>query len=296
MRVQDLFWLIALAAIWGASFVFMKVASPVLGAAYLAEGRTLFAAIFLSYLAFFLRKNTVLLGHWRHYVQIGFFNSALPFVCLGYAAATLTMSQIAILNSTAPLWGFVIGLLLKNERFKLSRGVGLLLGVIGVLVLVGGDKSFANPSTHLPIIASLISAFSYGVASNLARKQTSIEPFDHAHGSMWAASVLLIPVLFFIPMKGEPTSITISALVAIGVLCSGIAYLIYFRLIKNAGPTSALAVIFLIPAFTALYGMVLFDEPISLSAIVGMGIILLGTLLVTGSIFRSDNLLDSKEC
>lgn len=287
MRVQDLFWLIALAAIWGASFVFMKVASPVLGAAYLAEGRTLFAAIFLSGLAFFLRKNTVLLGHWRHYMQIGFFNSALPFVCLGYAAATLTMSQIAILNSTAPLWGFVIGLLLKNERFKLSRGVGLLLGVIGVLVLVGGDKSFANPSTHLPIIASLISAFSYGVASNLARKQTSIEPFDHAHGSMWAASVLLIPVLFFIPMKGEPTGITISALVAIGVLCSGIAYLIYFRLIKNAGPTSALAVIFLIPAFTALYGMVLFDEPISLSAIVGMGIILLGTLLVTGTIFRS---------
>lgn len=278
---SDIIRLFSLAAIWGSSFLFMRIASPVLGSAYLAEGRVLLAAIFLYCLAFYLKKNRKLLVHWRHYLIMGFFNSALPFVLFGFAALSLSTSQLSILNSTAPIWAFVIGLFVGSEKFKIRRGIGLLLGVIGVGVLFSSGSAPVDASAYQAIALGLGAACSYGIASNYAKKSKGIEPFDNAHGSMWASAILLIPALFFIPIRSEPTSLVVGAVVAIGILCSGIAYLLYFKLIKDVGAASALTVTFLIPVFGTLWGILFLGEHLTLNAAIGMLIIIIGTAMVT---------------
>ena len=286
MNSSDIIRLLSLAAIWGSSFLFMRIASPVLGSAYLAEGRVLLAAIFLYGLALYLKKNRNLLGHWKHYLIMGFFNSAFPFVLFGFAALNLSTSQLSILNSTAPIWAFVIGLVIGGEKFKMKRGLGLLLGVIGVGVLFGASPTSLDASTYQSIALGLGAAFSYGLASNYAKKSKGIEPFDNAHGSMWASAILLIPALFFIPIRSEPTPLVWGAVIAIGVLCSGIAYLLYFRLIKDVGAASALTVTFLIPVFGTLWGILFLGEQLTLNSAIGMTIIIVGTAMVAEFNFR----------
>lgn len=286
MNSSDIIRLLSLAAIWGSSFLFMRIASPVLGSAYLAEGRVLLAAIFLYGLALYLKKNRNLLGHWKHYLIMGFFNSAFPFVLFGFAALNLSTSQLSILNSTAPIWAFVIGLVIGGEKFKMKRGLGLLLGVIGVGVLFGASPTSLDANTYQSIALGLGAAFSYGLASNYAKKSKGIEPFDNAHGSMWASAILLIPALFFIPIRSEPTPLVWGAVIAIGVLCSGIAYLLYFRLIKDVGAASALTVTFLIPVFGTLWGILFLGEHLTLNAAIGMTIIIVGTAMVAEFNFR----------
>jgi drug/metabolite transporter (DMT)-like permease len=281
MNSSDIIRLLSLAAIWGSSFLFMRIASPVLGSAYLAEGRVLLAAIFLYCLALYLKKNRNLLEHWRHYLIMGFFNSAFPFVLFGFAALSLSTSQLSILNSTAPIWAFVIGLLIRIEKFKIQRGVGLLLGVIGVGVLFSAGSAPVDASAYQSIALGLGAACSYGIASNYAKKAKGVEPFDNAHGSMWASAILLVPTLFFIPIRSEPTSLVLGAVIAIGILCSGIAYLLYFGLIKDVGAASALTVTFLIPIFGTLWGLLFLGEDLTLNAVIGMLIIIIGTAMVT---------------
>ena len=281
MSSSDVIRLLSLAAIWGGSFLFMRIAAPVLGSAYLAEGRVLLAAIFLYCLALYLKKNSNLQEHWRHYLIMGFFNSAFPFVLFGFAALNLSTSQLSILNSTAPIWAFVIGLFIGNEKFKIKRGVGLLLGVIGVGVLFSTSSALIDTNTYQSIGLGLGAAFSYGIATNYAKKAKSVEPFDNAHGSMWAAAILLLPTLFFVPIRSEPTAPVLGAVIAIGIICSGIAYLLYFRLIKDVGAASALTVTFLIPVFGTLWGILFLGEHLTLNAAIGMLIIVIGTAMVT---------------
>ena len=264
----------------------MRVASPVLGSAYLAEGRVLLAAIFLYFLALYLKKNRNLLEHWKHYLIMGFFNSALPFMLFGFAALNLSTSQLSILNATAPIWAFVIGLIVGGEKFKIKRGFGLLLGMIGVGVLFGTSSRSVDADSFQSIALGLGAAFSYGVASNYAKKSKGVEPFDNAHGSMWASAILLIPALFFIPIRSEPTPLVLGAVLAIGIVCSGIAYLLYFRLIKDVGAASALTVTFLIPVFGTLWGILFLGEQLKLNAAIGMAIIILGTAMVAEFNFR----------
>jgi drug/metabolite transporter (DMT)-like permease len=277
----DIIRLISLAAIWSGSFLIMRIAVPVLGSAYLAEGRVLLAAIFLYCLAIYLKKNRNLLDHWKHYLIMGFFNSAFPFMLFGFAALNLSTSQLAILFAVSPIWAFVIGLLIGNEKFKLKRGLGLLLGVIGVGVLFGTSSDSIDRGTYQSFFLGLAGSFSYGIATNYAKKEKNVEPFDNAHGSVWGAAILLIPALFFIPIRSEPTPLVWGALIAIGVVCSGIGYLLYFRLIKDVGASSALTVTFLIPIFGALWGILFLGEHLTLNAIIGMGIIIVGTAMVT---------------
>ncbi|MBU3616388.1 DMT family transporter [Polynucleobacter sp. JS-Polo-80-F4] len=281
MNSSDIIRLVTLGAIWGSTFLFMRIASPVLGSAYLAEGGVVLAAIFLYCLALYLKKNRNLLAHWKHYLIMGFFNSAFPFVLFGFAALNLSTFQLSILNATAPIWAFVIGLLIGNEKFKIKRGLGLLLGVIGVGVLFGTSSTSIDVSTYESIALGLGAACSYAIATNYAKKAKSVEPFDNAHGSMWAAALLLIPALFFIPIRSEPTPLVLGSVVAIGIVCNGIAYLLYFRLIKDVGAASALTVTFLIPIFGTLWGTLFLGEHLTLNAAIGMVIIVAGTALVT---------------
>ena len=156
-----------------------------------------------------------------------------------------------------------------------------LLGVIGVGVLFSTSSALIDTNTYQSIALGLGAAFSYGIATNYAKKTKSVEPFDNAHGSMWAAAILLLPTLFFVPIRSEPTAPVLGAVIAIGIICSGIAYLLYFRLIKDVGAASALTVTFLIPVFGTLWGILFLGEHLTLNAAIGMLIIVIGTAMVT---------------
>jgi len=273
--------LVVLSAIWGGSFLFLRIAAPVLGPVILAELRAAFAALFLLIVAWTLRKPLDAGKHWKHFLILGLFNSALPFLLFSFAAKTLTASVMSILNATAPIWGAIIGAVWMRQSPSGRTMLGLLLGVAGVSLLVGGDQLTVQPGATTAIAAALLAAFFYGIATNYAKTATAVEPFANAHGSMWAAAILIAPATPFSPLIASPGAGVIAAAAALGIVCSGMAYLLYFRLIKDVGATSALTVTFLIPVFGVLWGSLFLSEAVRWNTIVGAGIIIVGTALVT---------------
>lgn len=282
MSTANMLRLVLLAAIWGSSFLFMRIAAPVLGPAVLIEYRVAFAAIFLAVVGLVLKKRLDLRDNWKHYLILGLLNSALPFLLFAFAARTLSASVLSVLNATAPMWGAIIGALWSRQAVPGRAALGLLLGTGGVALLVGFDEVTSRPGAGIAIAAALLAALSYSIASTWARTAKSVEPFANAHGSMWAATLLVIPALPFFPSPAEPTIGIMGAALALGVLCSGIAYIIYFRLIQDVGPTSALTVTFLNPLFGILWGALFLGEVVGWHTVAGAAIVILGTALVTG--------------
>ncbi|OGB63891.1 MAG: hypothetical protein A3G29_15800, partial [Burkholderiales bacterium RIFCSPLOWO2_12_FULL_64_99] len=218
---------------------------------------------------------------WKHFLILGLFNAALPNLLFSFAAKTLSASVMSILNATAPIWGAIIGALWMRQPPSGRTVLGLLLGVAGVGLLVGADRLSLQPGAATAIVAALLGAFSFGIATNYARTATAVEPFANAHGSMWAAAILVAPAIPFSPLVASPGAGVMAAAVALGIVCSGVAYLLYFRLIKDVGATSALTVTFLIPVFGVLWGSLFLSEAVRWNTIVGAGIIIVGTALVT---------------
>lgn len=282
MSTANFLRLILLAAIWGSSFLFMRIAAPVLGPGVLIEYRVAFAALFLFAVGLALKKKLDLRAHWKHYLILGLFNSALPFVLFAYGARTLSASVLSVLNATAPMFGALIAATWGRQKISARTLLGLVLGTAGVALLVGFDHVSSRPGAGLAIAGALAAAFCYSVASTYAKSAKSVEPFANAHGSMWAATLLTIPALAIFPQPGEATVGILGAALALGIMCSGIAYLIYFKLIADVGPTSALTVTFLNPLFGILWGAVFLHEVIGWYTIAGAGIVVGGTMLVTG--------------
>ncbi|WP_337160858.1 DMT family transporter [Vibrio alginolyticus] len=282
MTAVSFFRLLCLAAIWGGSFLFMRVAANTFGPAYLIEFRVTFAAVALLLIAVYLKKKLTLTAHTKHFFIIGLFNSAVPFLLFAYAAQTLNASTLAILNSTAPIWGALVGFVWYRSPLTAKSVLGMLIGIGGVAVLVGLDTSTIGEEAMLPIAASLMASFSYGIATNYTKNAPQVPAFDNAHGSMWAAVIWVLPLLPFLPMRAEPSHFEWSSVVTLGVVCTGFAYLLYFRLVSDIGPASALTVTFLVPVFGILWGYLVLDEPVGFNTIIGTILVLSGTMLVTG--------------
>ena len=282
MDTASLARLLALAAIWGSSFLFMRIAVPALGPALLIALRVGLAALFLLGVAVAGKRRLDARRHYRHYLFMGACNSAIPFLLFAFAAQTLSASLLAILNATAPLFAALIAALLRRTLPAPSIVTGLALGVIGVALLAGFDTVMLTPGATIALFAALGASFSYAIASNYAKSATSVDPFANAHGSMWAATLLLAPAMPFFPPAALPTVAVALAVVALGVLCSGVAYLLYFRLIADLGAASALTVTFLIPVFGVLWGTLFLNEHIGWYTIVGSVTVVAGTALVTG--------------
>jgi len=274
--------LIILAAIWGGSFLFMRIAATPLGPIALIEGRVLFAAITLLIISAVIRKKLPINGNTKHFFILGLFNTALPFLLFAYAAQTLNASSLAVINATAPIWGTLIATLVYKNKLTKQIIIGLILGVIGVILLVGWEALTIGAEAIVPILAAVLAAFSYGIATNYAKTAPKVEAYANAHGSMWAAVIIVLPLMLFFPMRESPSvEITISV-IALGVVCTGLAYLLYFRLVADVGATSALSVTFLIPIFGILWGYLFLDEQIGFNTLFGSILVISGTMFVTG--------------
>ena len=282
MSPASLLRLLALSAIWGASFLFMRMGAPVLGPTALIAGRVLLAALFLAIVGVAMRKPLDARRNALHYLVLGLFNSALPFLLFAFAARTLSASLMAILNATAPIWAAVIGAVWTRTALSARSALGLALGVGGVALLVGFDPSTLRAGAPLAIALALAASFSYGIATNYAKSARKVEPFANAHGSMWAAAFVIVPLLPFAPPPALPDLTIALSVLALGVVCSGIAYLLYFRLIADIGAASALTVTFLVPVFGVLWGHLILGEPLGWNTLAGAAIVIVGTALVTG--------------
>ena len=287
MRWASALCLVSLAAIWGSSFLFIRIGVPVLGPALLMEVRVALAAVFLLVTAGILKKTLPPIRHWRHFLILGFVNSALPFLLFAYAVQTLTASLLSVINATAPLWGALIGALWYRKPLMPRQMTGLFLGIAGVSVLVGFDSAAQLEGASLALVAGFGAACLYGVASVYAQSVAHVAPFDNAHGSMWAATLLLLPLVPFSPVgTTAPEAPILLSVLMLGVLCTGFAYLLYFRLVADVGASAALSVTFLIPVFGIFWGYLFLGEPVGWHTVLGTLLVLLGTALVTGFLPR----------
>jgi drug/metabolite transporter (DMT)-like permease len=282
VTLAGLLRLVSLSAIWGASFLFMRIGVPALGPVLLIALRVGLAAIFLLFVGASLKRRLNARENWLHYLVLGFFNSALPFLLFAFAAKTLSASLLSILNATAPIWGAVVAAAWTRTALSFRASLGLALGLAGVTLLVGFDQATMRPDARTAILLALGAAFSYGIATNYAKAAKKVEPFANAHGSMWAATLLIAPAVPFFSRAVMPSTTVAFAVLALGILCSGVAYLLYFRLVEDMGAASALTVTFLVPVFGVAWGHFLLGEPVGWNTLAGACIVIAGTALVTG--------------
>lgn len=287
MDVASTVRLFLLAAIWGASFLFMRIGVPVFGPIALILLRVSIAACFLWLASLWLRKKLQLGRYWKHYLTIGVLNSALPFLLFAYAAQTLSASLLSIFNATAPLFGALIGALWLRTPMSRSILCGLVCGFAGVAVLASQGANLAGDGDGwLALAAGLLAPLLYGLASTYTKAAaSSASPFGNAHGSMWMATLTVIPLLFFAPLREAPSAADWSAVGTLGILCTGAAYLLFFRLIEDVGPTRALSVTFLIPVFGVLWGALFLDEAIGWETLFG-GMLIFAGIALTGGMLK----------
>ena len=275
--------LLLLAAIWGASFLLMRIVVDSFAPAFLIELRVLFAALSLTLMAVVLRRRIIVKGLLKHYFIVGLFNSAIPWLLFAYAAQTLTVAMLAILNATAPIWGSLIGRVWHGTQLSKQSWCGLAVGISGVILMVGLDSSLFNQTSLIAVFAGTFAAFCYGIATNYTKHvKQKVSAFNTSHGSLWATVILLLPLLPFFPMSSQPMALEWLAVLGLGVICTGFALILYFDLVEKIGAASALSVTFLIPAFGAIWGYLALDEALTVNVLVGIGTVLFGTMLVTG--------------
>lgn len=274
LRVAEL---LLLGALWGGSFLFMRIAAPVLGPVWLIEMRLLLAGLFL--LPIFLRlglkrylKNNLIL-----LTIIGCFNFALPFLLFAFASLFLPAGFTSILNSTTPLFALLITSIWFQEKLSPEKITGFLLGFIGVIVLVSG-RIIGSTDVFMPaILAGLSAALMYAIVAPYIKKYLSdVPPLAVSTISQLSGAILLLPLMPFTIPEANPTVVVILSVIGLALFSTTLAYLIYFRLLNNIGVTKTLTVTYLIPLFSMLWGAMILGESITISMLLGCGLILLG--------------------
>ena len=298
MNPADIVQLLILAALWGGSFLFIRIGVTDFGVAPLVAVRVGIGASFLLAVLFARRPArdvlATLRSHARPLLVVGILNSAAPFCLFSWAEYTLSAGVTSVLNATTPLWGALVAYLWLKDRLGGLRVAGLAIGFVGVTALVwdqvaapaaGGAAS--STTTALAAGAGLVAALLYGVAANYTKRHlTGVDPLTVAAGTMTGASLVLLPFAVFAWPASSITGQSWAAVIALGVGCTGIAYLMYFRLIASIGPARTITVTFVIPVFGILWGALFLGERVSAGMVESCLVILAGTVLATGFVAR----------
>lgn len=292
MKPRDRIELLVLAALWGASFLFMRLAAPSFGPIPTVWLRVAVAAAMLLPLLVMRGEAGALRRHWKAIAIVGLTNSALPFACYAYALLSLTGSLAAVFNAATPLFGALIAWVWLGDRLSPPRALGLAIGFAGVFALAWDKASFKGDAqslqTTLSVAACLLATLSYGwSASYTKRHLVGVPPMALAAGSQIAAALVwTLPAAFTWP-SAMPDAAAWGAALLLGVGCTGLAYILYFRLIASAGPAHALTVTYLVPAFAVLWGVTLLGETATPAMLAACAVILVGTALATGLLPRT---------
>lgn len=293
MSLRELGLLFALGALWGVSFIFIRVSAATLGPFTLVELRVGLAVLALvGYALAFGAFGGLAAVRERFggFLLLGTLNAAIPFALISAAQIELTASFGAILNSTTPMFGAIVAAVWLGDAMTGRKVAGLLLGIVGVGVLVGWSPIPLSAIVLVSIFASLAASFFYGLGSAYAKRNfVGIPPLSMAVGQLGGAGLVTLPFALYDASDvraGELSAAVIGAVFGIALLSTALAYLIYFRLITSVGPTKTLTVTFLVPAFGVLLGALLLDEPIGGGTLPGLAIILASLVLVNEVRFR----------
>ena len=276
MSAADAARLVMLAALWGASFLFMRIAAPVIGPIATADLRMLIGGVALLAYDAGTRFDAQWRRRWPQYAAIGVLNSATPFLLYAYEALQLSAGLLAVLNATSPMWAALLGVVTGQESLKRSRLAGLIVGLAGVALVSGPEPSARSLSIAAALGAALCYALT-GVALKRWGKETSARGM--AVGTQLTGGVLLLPLLAITP-AGAFTPTVAAAVLGLGIVCSALGYLLYFRLIANIGATGALTVTYLIPVFGVLWGTLCLGEALTVHMVLGALVVTAGTVLV----------------
>ena len=287
MKKSDLACLTALAALWGASYLFMRVCAGEFGAITLAGARAVIAAALL--LPLLGGDWSVLRRHWKPVLLVGLTNSALPFVLFALAALGINASLSAIFNAATPLYAAVIGRVWLGEAIGRTRAAGLALGFCGVLWLVAEGASFkpgaSAVATGWAVLACVAATMLYAFSAHFSKRYlAAVPPLAVAAGSQLAAALVLAPAALVLHPHAMPSARAWGALLCLGVGCTALAYVLFFRLIARVGAAKTMAVPFLVPAFGVLWGVLFLAETFTAAMAAGSALIVLGTALATGLI------------
>ncbi len=273
-----LFELLILAAIWGSSFLFMRIAAPEMGPIWLIEFRVLVAGLVLLPVLARMGKLGELRRFWKPLLILGIINSAIPFTLLAYASVYLPAGLTSILNATAPLFGVVVAFFWLNERLTVARGIGFIMGFAGVVILIGWENGAGAGLSITAVLAALLAAVLYAFGAPYARlKLGGAAPLTVATGSQLGAALFLLPVVPFSAPPAMPSLTVLLVALALAVLSTAVAYILYFHLIQKIGSSKALTVTYLVPLFAMVWAFVFIAEPVTPAMVVGCGLILMGT-------------------
>jgi drug/metabolite transporter (DMT)-like permease len=285
VRPVDTLHLLVLAAIWGASFLFMRIIAPEIGTIPTAFFRVSIAATGLLVILAMMRVNWDFQGKFKTVLLLGVINSGIPATMYSVAAQVLPAGYSAIFNATTPLMGVLIGGLFFSERLTPSKIAGVCLGLFGVGILTRAGPVAFDMELLMGALACLLATTCYGFAGFLARRwldqRGGLDSRLAALGSMLGATLFLLPLFAWSAIShplaswgGWPVWLS---LLGLGLVCTAFAYILYFRLLTSIGPVKSMTVTFMIPPFGVLWGALLLDEPLSMAHLYG-GLLIAGAL------------------
>jgi len=283
VRGADWLRLLLLSAVWGASFIFMRVLAPVLGPVVTADLRVAVGGGALMVYFLLVRFRPEWRQHWRQYAVIGIFNVGLPFLLFSYAAQHIPASYSAVINATTPLFGAVFAALWLGESFTSTKAIGLALGIAGVATITGAGLPTSTSTEFVPsILVCLLAAISYaGAGMYIKRFASHVNPIGAAGCAQLFAAAALLPFWFVAPPPSSPVSaIIVLNVLGVGLLSSALGFMLYFRLVTDIGPARAMMVAFLTPLFGIAWDILFLGEGLTPLAILGGSMIVLSTLLI----------------
>jgi drug/metabolite transporter (DMT)-like permease len=282
LSIVDLGSLLFLGAVWGAAFLFLRIAAPEVGPAWAAEIRLVVGAAVLVVVAG-PRTLRAARGRMISFLIAGALFSAVPFTLIAFATVTLPAGFTALLNAATPLFTAAIAVVFLGQRLGLQAVAGLGVGVVAVVILVGWSPLEPGAATILAVAAGLGAPASYALAGNYVRaKMARVEPLELATGMLVAGSILALPVALLSGAPRTPALDGVVSLVGVGVLSTAVAWPIFFRVLRRTTPTAASTVTFIVPAFALTWGSLVLAEPVGLGLLVGFGLIAASLALVLG--------------
>jgi len=287
MAPIDILQIIAMAAVWGGSFLFLRIATPDFGPVPLIAIRVAVSALCLL-------PVLLLRPAWRVQFRanlgklclLGLINAAIPFPLFAYSTLFVTAGFASIINATAPLFAALVAGVWLRDRITIGGFLGLLVGFGGVVLLVGGLPD-ARPGALPAIGGSLFAAFLYGVSASFVKKHLAgVNAWVTTIGSFGFAALMLAPLAVLTWPAAAPAATSWAAVLLLAVVCTAIPNIYYFRLLLRVGPGKAMSVAFLIPVFGILWGALALGETVTPGMLGGGAVVLLGTALVVGVIGR----------
>jgi len=274
-------WLL-LATLWSLQFIFLRLAVPVFGTAPVAESRAFFAMLFLvPWVVWFARERIAPLENWKDYLTIGLANNVLPFFCFNFAATVLPAGYLAIINGLVAPWTAVFAAWILGEPLGARRAIGFALGIAGVALIVNLGPVELSPGVFLAALASVAGAALWGWAGVLIKQRTGrLPPMSIAVGSVAFSAVIMAPLWTLTPPPSTWTLEATAAAVAVGLFCTGLAYLPFFTLIRDIGPARTLTVGLAVPVLGVLWGWLFLGEAVTAAMLTGAALVLAALALV----------------